>query len=150
MPYIEEGLKGTGSGSQTYDSRLTTHDYVQKVVGLIKDRCTLLPDLWAQGHFFFVTPETIDVAAIKDKWNEQKQLFFAGWAAALEVLPEWNEQAIEASCNEYAQQAGLKKGDVMLPLRIMLVGGKYGPGVFIIADMIGKEETIKRIKTVHL
>ena len=33
----------------------------------------------------------------------------------------------------------------MLPLRIMLVGGKYGPGVFVIAEMIGKEETMKRI-----
>ena len=34
----------------------------------------------------------------------------------------------------------------MLPFRIMLVGGKYGPGVFAIAEVIGKEETIKRIK----
>ena len=34
----------------------------------------------------------------------------------------------------------------MLPLRIMLVGGKYGPGVFDIAALLGKEETIKRIE----
>ena len=147
-PYIEEGLQA--AGSQTDDSRLTTHDFLQTVVGLVKDRSTLLPDLWAQSHFFFKTPETIDLAAIKEKWNDQKQQFFSNWAATLEALPEWTEQAIEASCNEQAQQAGLKKGDVMLPLRIMLVGGKYGPGVFIIAEMIGKEETIKRIKYVHL
>ncbi len=143
MPYIEEGLKKKCSETPTYD-------YLQKVVGLVKDRCTLLPDFWAQSHFFFVTPETIDAAAIKDKWNEQKQQFFSNWAAVLETLPEWDEQSIEASCNEHAQQASLKKGDVMLPLRVMLVGGKYGPGVFIIAEMIGKEETIKRIKAVRL
>ncbi len=148
-PYIEEGLKNAVGGTQTYDSRLTTQEYLQKIVGLVKDRCTLLPDLWAQSHFFFVTPETIDLQAIKEKWNEQKQQFFINWAAILESLPDWNEQAIEASFNEHAQQHGLKKGDVMLPLRIMLVGGKYGPGVFIIADMIGKEETIKRINAVR-
>jgi hypothetical protein len=34
----------------------------------------------------------------------------------------------------------------MLPFRIMLVGGKFGPGVFDIAALIGKEETIKRIQ----
>ncbi len=34
----------------------------------------------------------------------------------------------------------------MLPLRIMLVGGKYGPGVFDIAEMIGKEEVGKRVE----
>ncbi len=154
MPYIEEGLKKAGGLEFGSSASLTMTkgnlEFVERVVGLVKDRCTLLPDFWAQGHFFFVTPENIDVAAIKDKWNEQKQQFFNGWADVLAALPDWNEQAIEASCNEHAQQAGLKKGDVMLPLRIMLVGGKYGPGVFIIADMIGKDETIKRIKAVHL
>ncbi len=39
----------------------------------------------------------------------------------------------------------IKKGEVMLPFRIMLVGGKYGPGVFAIAEVIGKEETINRM-----
>ena len=34
----------------------------------------------------------------------------------------------------------------MLPLRIMLVGGKFGPGVFDIADILGKAETIRRIR----
>jgi glutamyl-tRNA synthetase len=43
------------------------------------------------------------------------------------------------------EKHGLKKGDVLLPLRIMLVGGKYGPGVFMIAEVIGKDETVKRI-----
>jgi glutamyl-tRNA synthetase len=33
-----------------------------------------------------------------------------------------------------------------LPLRIMLVGGKFGPGVFEIAELIGKEETTSRIE----
>ena len=47
-----------------------------------------------------------------------------------------------------ATQHGLKKGELMLPLRIMLVGGKYGPGVFAIAELIGKEETAKRINKV--
>lgn len=45
-----------------------------------------------------------------------------------------------------AVQKNLKPGELQLPLRIMLVGGKFGPAVFTIAEMIGKEETIKRIK----
>lgn len=40
---------------------------------------------------------------------------------------------------------GLKKGDLLLPLRIILVGGKYGPGVFHIAEMIGNQELKTRI-----
>ena len=34
----------------------------------------------------------------------------------------------------------------MLPFRIMLVGGKFGPGVFDIAVVLGKDETIRRIR----
>jgi len=118
------------------------------VVGLIKDRCTLLPDFWFQGHFFFVSPETIDDAPIKEKWNDQKQAFFTELAAELPTVASWTHYEIETFTNELAAKHGLKKGDVMLPLRIMLVGGKYGPGVYLIAEMIGMEETVKRIRKV--
>jgi glutamyl-tRNA synthetase len=137
-PYIAE------HGVQADDALL------QKVIPAIKDRCTLLSDFWAQGHFFFERPKEIDNAAIKDKWNEQKKTFFDGWAAALENLPEWTHDSIETSFNEQVAQQGLKKGDVMLPFRIMLVGGKYGPGVFLIAELIGKQETVERIRQVAL
>ena len=135
------------------DAELSPDSYLEdglltKVVGLIKDRCTLLPDFWAQGHFFFTTPEIKEEAAIREKWNDQKQQFFTSWANTLSSLPDWNQQDMETTFNEEAARHGLKKGDVMLPFRIMLVGGKYGPGVFVIAEVIGREETIKRIKKV--
>ena len=34
----------------------------------------------------------------------------------------------------------------MLPFRIMLVGGKFGPHVFDIAALLGKTETVARIE----
>ncbi len=122
-------------------------DVLLKVIALIKDRCTLLSDFWAQGQFFFQTPEAIDLPAIKEKWNDNKKLFFADWVTHLQQVTEWIDTTIEASVTDYLTKYSLKKGDIMLPLRIMLVGGKFGPGVFHIAEIIGKEETIKRIET---
>ncbi len=118
-----------------------------KVIPLIKDRCTLLSDFWTQGHFFFATPELKEKAAITAKWNDTKVQFFTEWAASLTNITDWTEQALEESFNELAATIGLKKGEVMLPLRIMLVGGKYGPGVFAIAEVIGMEETVKRVNS---
>jgi len=40
----------------------------------------------------------------------------------------------------------IKPGELQLPLRVMLVGRKFGPPVFDIAAVLGKEETIHRIK----
>lgn len=119
--------------------------YLHKVIDLVKERCTLLPDFWEQGHFFFATPEITELQAIKDKWNEQKKTFFETWMAGLDSAT-WAHDALEANFNELVAAQGLKKGDVMLPLRIMLVGGKYGPHVFNIVEMIGKEETRRRIE----
>ena len=117
-----------------------------KVLELVKDRCTLLPDFVTQASFFFQQPQSIDVAAIKPKWNDQKNLFFIELIRAYEVLQTWEGEELEKIFKEIASVQSLKPGELMLPLRIMLVGGKCGPGVFEISTMIGKEETLKRIK----
>jgi glutamyl-tRNA synthetase len=122
--------------------------YLTKVAGLIKERLTLLSDFWEQGHFFFQTPEIadIDMTPVSEKWNDTKKAFFESWVADINDLHNWEHTALEQSFNAQMEKHGLKKGDVLLPLRIMLVGGKYGPGVFMIAELIGKEETVKRVK----
>jgi len=123
-------------------------EYLVKVAGLIKERCHLLSDFWAQGHFFFETPAIEELQAIKDKWNTDKAAFFTTWSVALNNVTDWSHDILEQSFNEQVAAASMKKGDVMLPLRIMLVGGKYGPGVFDIVALIGKEETLYRIQQV--
>ena len=120
--------------------------YLQKVVGLVKERCTLLPDFWEQSAFFFGAPQTVDTESVKPKWNEAKQLFFAELVRSFELAQFWEAAELEKTFKEMAAAHTLKPGELMLPFRIMLVGGKFGPGVFEIAEMIGKEATISRIQ----
>lgn len=119
-------------------------EYLTKVVGLIKERCHLLSDFVPQGRFFFEAPEQWDLDAVKGKWSAEKTAFFNNWMTGLEET-ELTHEALEASFSDSAAEAGLKKGELMLPLRIMLVGGKFGPGVFDIVALIGKEATKERI-----
>ena len=116
------------------------------VIGLVKDRCTLLTDFWPQAAFFFVTPAAIDTAAILSKWNEHKNLFFNELMRNFGFIDLWNSAETEHVFKEIAAVNQLKPGELMLPLRIMLVGGKYGPGVFDIAAILGKEETTRRME----
>lgn len=118
-----------------------------QVIDLIKERCTLLPDFLEQAGYFFQTPETIDMAAIQPKWNVQKENFFAELIRAYELSDDFgNPEAMELSFKEMAAANQLKSGELMMPLRIMLVGGKFGPKIFDVAAVLGKEETIKRIR----
>ena len=116
------------------------------VLELVKERCTLLTDFVEQASYFFQAPHTIDISSIKPKWNEQKATLFAEIVKAYELMTTWEMIETEKVCKEIAAAHLIKAGEVMLPLRIMLVGGKFGPGVFEIAEIIGKEETVKRIK----
>jgi glutamyl-tRNA synthetase len=131
-----------------YDIAPETFNYAVRVAALVKDRCTLLPDLWQQSSFFFVSPETIDIAAIKPKWTNAKQDFFVSLVAELAAIDNWESAFIEAAFKLLADKKGIKPGELQLPLRIMLVGGKFGPPVFDIAAMIGKDNSIDRINTV--
>jgi len=117
-----------------------------KVLEMVKDRCTLLPDFVQQASFFFKLPETIDTASIKPKWDEKKNQFFMELIRAYELTTLWQHDELEKELKEMAAAHQLKPGELMAPFRIMLVGGKFGPGVFDIAALIGREETIHRIK----
>jgi glutamyl-tRNA synthetase len=119
---------------------------LHKVIEIVKDRCTLLPDFVQQSSFFFQTPTAIDINAMQPKWNEHKQQFFAELIRTYELATVWQHESLENSFKEIAAASQMKPGDVLLPLRIMLVGGKFGPHVFNIAELLGKHETINRIK----
>ncbi|HEX9509300.1 MAG TPA: glutamate--tRNA ligase [Puia sp.] len=120
----------------------------EKVLELVKDRCHLLSDFVQQASFFFTAPATIDTAAVQPKWNAEKQLFFAELVRQLGFIAPWEAPILEKEFKEMAAAAAIKPGDLLLPLRIMLVGGKFGPGVFDVAALLGKEETLHRIKHV--
>ena len=119
---------------------------IDKIIAMVKDRCHLLPDFVQQASFLFKTPAEWDIDAVKPKWNEEKKKFFECFIAELSAINEWNAAFIEDGFKKMAALQQLKPGELQLPFRIMLVGGKFGPPVFNIAELLGKEEAIKRIR----
>jgi glutamyl-tRNA synthetase len=125
--------------------RVSDEDYLTKVIELVKDRCVLLNDFYTQAGYFFELPKAYDVASVKPKWNDAKTAFFNLFSEKLNTIDVWEPAAIETVFKALAEEQGLKVGELMLPLRIMLVGGKFGPHVFDIATLLGKDETTRRI-----
>ncbi len=141
---LESGVKNLLSKEGI---NVTDDGLLKKVIELVKDRCTLLSDFAQQSSFFFKTPESWDLDAVKPKWNEQKKQFFIQLISNFQNTDNWDAIVLENNFQTTAVANQIKPGELQLPLRIMLVGGKFGPPVFQIAALLGKEETIKRIKT---
>jgi len=114
-----------------------------QVIGLIKDRCNLLTDFVQQAGYFFRAPAEYDLPAVQPKWTVEKASFFKDYAALITDSASAAEQ--EEQFKALAAAQGFKPGELMLPLRVMLVGGKFGPGVFDILVALGEQETIQRI-----
>jgi glutamyl-tRNA synthetase len=86
---------------------------------------------------------------VKPKWADTKTEFFLELIKTYEASSEseyWEALNLETVFKTLAEEKGIKPGELMLPFRVMLVGGKFGPGVFDIALLIGKKETISRIQ----
>ncbi|MER3464049.1 MAG: glutamate--tRNA ligase [Chitinophagaceae bacterium] len=132
--FVEKGLQ------------LQDESYFEKILSLVKDRCTLLSDFWAHSFFFFIAPKEIDFTPIKAKWFDEKTSFFGLYIKALNGISDFKAATLEAEFKKLAEEATLKVGELQLPLRLMLVGGKFGPPVFEIAEILGREETINRIE----
>ncbi len=118
------------------------------IIDLVKDRCVLMPDFIQQAGYFYVQPSAPDMDSIKSKWSDNKATFFKEYTQELNGLNEWNFENIENVFKHLAEKTGIKPGELQLPFRIMLVGGKFGPAVFRIAELLGKKETIARIQSV--
>ncbi len=124
---------------------VTDDALLANVIALVRDRCVLLPDFVQQSSFFFAAPDTLDVGAVKPKWNDDKKNFFLAYIEKVQPLTDWNAIALETSFKELAGEKNIKAGDLLFLFRMMLVGGKFGPPVFNITELLGKDETAERI-----
>ena len=120
----------------------------QQILDLVKDRCHLLPDFVGQADFFFQAPVTVDLESVKPKWTPAKTQFFVEYIRQLELSTSFEPAALEVNFKEMAAAAAIKPGELLMPLRVMLVGAKFGPHVFDIAAVLGRDETIRRIRHV--
>lgn len=126
--------------------KIESENKLLEVISLVKERCHLLNDFIMQGIYFFQTPTTFDVEAVKPKWNDAKLHFFQQLISTLKNTEEWSATHVETQFKNLAADHNIKIGELQMPFRIMLVGGKYGPSVFHIAELLGSEKTIQRIQ----
>ncbi|MCU4165525.1 glutamate--tRNA ligase [Carboxylicivirga caseinilyticus] len=119
---------------------------IEKVTGMVRERVNFVHELWDQSFFFFEAPVEYDEKVVKKRWKGDVPAFMAELAPELEKVNEWVADDIKACISSKIEEKGLGFGLVMNAFRLALVGGGFGPDLMEIAEVIGKEETIARIK----
>jgi glutamyl-tRNA synthetase len=66
-------------------------------------------------------------------------------ASALEGESDWSEPTMEGAIRRFAEQQGVKLGQVAQPLRVALSGSTVSPGIFEVLSVLGPAETKQRL-----
>ncbi|MGJ8683016.1 MAG: glutamate--tRNA ligase [Nonlabens sp.] len=124
-----------------------SQDYVNLVCGLVKERAVFTEDLFELAGFFFTAPDSYDEKNAKKAWKEDTNDIMNSVITVVQECEDDSAAGLSAAIKGWITSQEMGFGKVMMPLRLALVGSLMGPDVFEIASMIGKNETISRIKT---
>ncbi len=120
-------------------------EYIAKAVGLVKSRINFVKDLWDNASFFFKAPEAYDPKAVKKRWTPDMPAHITELVALLEGF-DVIDGTVEPAVMDWITGNGLHMGNVMNAFRLCVVGECKGPHMFDITALLGKEETLRRLR----
>ena len=123
---------------------------VAKIIGLVKERVNFVPELWEQVNFFFVAPTEYDEKSLKKRWKEDSPRHMRELLQLLEnntTDANWNAESLDQLVLPWIEQKQYGLGIVMNAFRICLVGAARGPHIWEITDVLGREETLCRVRS---
>jgi len=119
---------------------------VVAVVGMMKGRVSFVKELWETCSFFFAAPERYDEKTVKKRWKEDSAQHMTELAEVLSGIDDFSIEGQEKVVMDWIATKGYHTGNIMNAFRLTLVGEGKGPHMFDISWVLGKEETLARMK----
>ncbi len=145
LPFlIEAGLIKSEAGTADLQK-----PWLAEVLALEKERVTTLAEFPAALKFVFELPVYAPELLVWKKSSKEEALtVLSELETLLQQLPEskWSRELIESAVMEWTVQKEYQKGAVLSPLRVALSGQQNSPGPFEIAAVLGKSESLHRLK----
>lgn len=121
-------------------------EYIARAVALVKGRVNFTEELWDQANYFFAAPTEYSAKDVRKRWSAETPELMRTLAGMLEGAEDFTGAALEPMVMDWIRENGLHMGNVMNAFRLCLVGECRGPHIFEITDLIGREETLRRLR----
>lgn len=119
---------------------------VVTVVGMMKNRVSFVYELWDASNFFFIAPETYDPKTVQKRWKDDSAACMTELMSVLAGIDDFSIENQEKIVMDWIAEKGYHTGNIMNAFRLTLVGEGKGPHMFDISWVLGKEETLARMK----
>ncbi len=143
LPILQKHLRGHPHPDQ---SQFRAMAQLTKIVSLIKERAVFIDDFWELSQYFFITPTMYDVTAVSKQWKPDTPELMNQLVSILQNSQDFSALSLENSIKQWISDKGLSYGKIMPPLRLVIVGEMKGPNIFDVLEVIGKAESVSRIK----
>lgn len=120
--------------------------YITKVCSLIKEKISFIKELWEIGSYFFVEPDQYDEAVVSKRWNAKSPLVLQDMIQLVRPIENFTAHAFEMAYQEALTKNGVTNKEFLQLLRVCLSGVAGGPPIFEMAELFGKEITLKRLQ----
>jgi glutamyl-tRNA synthetase len=122
-------------------------EWLLKFISLLKERCKTLNEFTEKGKYFFAFDYQYEPkAADKHFSSPESAERLSAFIDRLSHLDAFEKEKIEETLRNLADETGIKPATLIHPVRLAVTGTLAGPPLFDLLELLGKEETIKRIK----
>ena len=120
--------------------------YLDRVIGLVKERMSQPTDLAGSFGYFFKDPSVYSDESTRKNWQHETPERLRLVTERLRDLDPFNEGSIEEAIRISAEELKVSAGKLIHPLRLCLTGEAVGPGLFELMAVLGKETCLRRIE----
>lgn len=136
--WIEKGwVNATASSS---DPRLVS------IVDIMKIRAKRLTDLADNTFYFFVDPVEYEEKAVRKNFTPASKVLLETIHRELTAVNDFSHESLEALYRTIAEKTGVSSGQLIHPTRLSISGVSFGPGLFELMELFGKETVLRRIE----
>ncbi|MGI8641332.1 MAG: glutamate--tRNA ligase [Pyrinomonadaceae bacterium] len=147
IPIVKNELKSAKLWRDEYED--DDKVWFEKTVDLIRERFFTLKDFSRQGRAYFSEDFDFDQAAIDKNLKKfpDLQTWLPELADKLETVEDFTHDELETVVKEFTEAKGTKLGVIMNGSRALLTGLAVGPSMLAVFETLGKEKTIRRLKS---
>ena len=126
--------------------RSESDPYLLAVVKMFKDRSRRITEIAASSVYFFKDPEIYEEKAVVKHFNPTTAEILQILADKISGLEPYSKDSLDALYHTCATDTGSQIGDLVHPSRLAVSGVSFGPGLFEMMEILGKETVVRRIK----
>ncbi len=119
---------------------------VELIVKLMKARVNFVHEIWDKSAFFFERPGVYDETSVKKFWKAETPAIMDELISLFESIPQFDARVIDEHLAAFINAKGYGMGAVMNALRLCILGISNGPNAADVCAIIGRDETIARLK----